>query len=89
MWHQKCTIFANKFAFFSGIFALSKFVANLLFFRPACGFSFSPRGKTQEPFLVVVLSCFTSRIQNKNSSWHYTCINNYSKLTPLVSQAFG
>ena len=33
--------------FFSGIFVLSKFVANLLFFRPACGFSFSPRGKSQ------------------------------------------
>ena len=33
--------------FFSGIFALSKFVANLLFFRPACGFSFSPRGKSK------------------------------------------
>ena len=33
--------------FFFGIFALSKFVANLLFFRPARDFSFSPRGKSQ------------------------------------------
>ena len=85
MWHQKCTIFANKFAFFFfGIFALSKFVANLLFFVQRAVFHFLHVAKHNDLFWLLFYVKDT-----KQKLFLALYMYQYSKLTPLVSQAFG